>query len=789
MDFIYNPSRSYVEINEPILYELFRSTTAMFPAGKEISSGQCEAYICTSRENKKLSLYIAFWETASKAIIVYEPAVQPESTHEYRKTVDSAKQFVTNLGFELSQVNIDYSTAMRQVIFQTIKVLKPPPKNSKPHARTGQKAVAKPEENPESAHEVTISPSTLGLDEDMASAAPSPPQRLSQEATCHDTPSADTGELTEKLAEQVSLLDSMRRDLSEAREEIASLTRQHEAVLKAGEDEKGSLEGELASLKEQHASLKAAHEEELAAQHRLRAVETDEQQSIISALQRELEEEKIYRLRSEQSNGEKIDLGGMLAEKETRLSTVTHQLEKMRGEMDALKEQFTGELYQLQEQLEEKENTLGAMTHDMEKMRAEADSVREKLEHDLEKLRGEASEKEADLISTTQQLGQMRETLKSSKKEHTATLRSRDDEREAMRTEIATFTTRVVELETALSKEREEAMRLCLELEEKAEAERELRQEMKNEVARITKDKDDIERITTAALTENREERQRLISELESLRGENASLRGELEAEILSARAKADEMQDESSRLKREILVREEMSARELAGLRAELRRLIEERAAVNQECVMIEAFTVESSDTYPAYDSFKSPAIKECRAGKDHEDPRMQTIIDDNEISDIFVGFMPETDATTPEIDMNDSEGPLTKFNPNNSLKGIPCASTESIVALYESANKIQTVPDGFKIQKSGSYICAINHNGASEIYLAWQMLESNQVLVYTPSHQPRDDKAFRRVLNDALFYFESVGFMMSPVDLSVPQTRARALKQIPVIRKWAGH
>jgi len=66
--------------------------------------------------------------------------------------------------------------------------------------------------------------------------------------------------------------------------------------------------------------------------------------------------------------------------------------------------------------------------------------------------------------------------------------------------------------------------------------------------------------------------------------------------------------------------------------------------------------------------------------------------------------------------------------------------------------------------------------------------MLESNQALIYTPHQQPRDEEGFQKVLQDALFYFESVGFMMAPVDLSAPQSRTSALTRSPFLNQAVG-
>src|SRR5512138_3696461 len=101
MKFKKDGSQKNVAITESELHELFRSTKPAIPADKNVSSGECEAYLCSSKESGKLKVYVAFWEISSKTSRVYVPEQQPLGTTDYQKCIDNALEFVKELGFTM----------------------------------------------------------------------------------------------------------------------------------------------------------------------------------------------------------------------------------------------------------------------------------------------------------------------------------------------------------------------------------------------------------------------------------------------------------------------------------------------------------------------------------------------------------------------------------------------------------------------------------------------------------------------------------------------------------------
>ncbi|MBT0665339.1 hypothetical protein KI809_13615 [Geobacter pelophilus] len=576
MEFIFEPSLNFLAVKEPSLYELFQSSKPAVPADAQIAESAVEAYICSEKENSSLKVYLAFWEISRKTTRIYTPKAQPCGNNEYQDCLDAARKYLTDLGFAMEQVNLNYSTAMRQVIWGAIKIFKAP--KSYAHAEAKKKG----HESPPPARQV-IQPEPIVV----------PP--VVQPAVA--------GSETDQAVKQLSAELQDVRSLLSARE------------------------------------LEAA----IAAEQLIQANNT-----LIAA--------------------------------ELRYSDQIQDLEKERdtlsGELDALKKQMP---------------ELDARLVD-----AQAKNDETKLEFE-----------------------------------------------------------RLLAIEKGL----------------KADAE--------NELQLLSQEKDQIERVATAALNSARGERKELLEKVDSLELENRRLKKELETQLAELHMSEEKAKAEVLTLKKELVLRKRVHVRELAGLRGELRKLIEEQAALETGCQMIEAFAAaneapvftEASTTIAVEPPVIDDLMPEPFAGEEKDDQGKPPVLE---------SLASDPTEPSPFQVPEDTGHAVTEFMLDSQLTIVPCAAPEDLVALYESSNKVQTALDGFKTQKSGGYICAVNRNGNPEIFLLWEMLESNQAVLYTPRSQPKDEHSFQQILQDALFYFDSVGFMMSPVDLSVPVNRSNAISKI---------
>ncbi|MBI5657455.1 MAG: hypothetical protein HZC44_11850 [Geobacter sp.] len=728
MNFRPDPSLSHVAIDEPSLYEAYRSVKSGMPLDKGISPNECEAYICSSKENGKQMLYIAFWEVSKKISHVFIPGKQPCSMAEYQKCFEQAQHFVASQGFTLEQIKLDYSTAMRQVIWGTIKVFKAPKEGAKSSAAPAPHRpaleVVKPAVKPSSpsseaqtAQQVSSTPpaaASVSKVIDLPAPAKAPSGSTDTALDAATAPAAEKQEAVRDkpqlpdvqvapLQQRITILETELADsrsiVADLNERIKALQDQFDADLKARDEEKSLLQSELQLSTERIDSISRQHEEKL----------------------------------SSESTG----LG-------QRIEALTDELAELRDQLAA-----------------KAAETIGA-----EKMRE-----------------------------------QVQRTLDATQEEYQLFQVSHAEEIAIMTEELTLLQEKVAELEEVASQEREVAERSSLELEQTMDAVRQMRIDAEKEREQARIDKEQVERVAAAALNSARAERKELMTMIEELEQENSRLKEEIESEITAAGIREEQALAETARLRHEMLVREEVTIREFAGMRAELRRLVEERAT-GAGCPLVETYSVpQEEEASPGEVADPSEEISYSVVQDTCESITVAPTEEDSAaifepIPEVGSELFPELgNVIFPEMgasagsEFYGSDGQsATEFRPDRSLSAVPCPAPEAIIALYESANKIQTVPDGFSIQKSGGFIYAIRRNGKAEVYLVWQMLESNQALIYTPLQQPSDEDEFQKVLQDALFYFESVGFMMAPVDLSAPKSRTSALTRSPFLNNAVG-
>ncbi|GAM09902.1 hypothetical protein OR1_02184 [Geobacter sp. OR-1] len=660
MEFRLDPAVAYLAVKEPSVHELFRSSKPVVPADRQIAEGATEAYICTEKENSCLKVYLAFWEIPRKTTRIYTPKSQPGDKREYQDCIDSALTYLTGLGYSMDQVNLNYSTAMRQVILGAIKIFKAPKANIKGGAKP------KAQESHSSARNVDI-PEPVSVEG----------AQLAATIACNPVVPPSPVEPLPAMNISTDLgLAGLRLELDNARDEANRLCSELNLQLQTHRNDKTVLEAEISVLKERLAK--------------------DNRESASEESARLLENERTINRLSEELQ----ELRSLLSARELEISVSGEQLINAANSQRAAEDRFSEKLQAMEAERE---------TH-------------------LSELR--ALEKKVSALD-------------------------------------------VLQSEACINNEK-----ATRDFERIVSVEKELREKAENELLLLRQEKDQIERVATAALNTAREERKELVGKTDLLEAENMRMQEMLVLQTSALRQTEEKAAAEMQRLKRELLVKEGVAARELAGLRGELRRLIEEQAVMASGCLMIEAPT-PGHEELSAAEQLTITDV-ECYAVIEPEEIR---VVDMDTVpgKPMDLPCLPGDSADASPFSLGTDAGDsVTEFTSNNQLATVPCLTPDDLVVLYESSNKVQSAPEGFRSQKSGGYICAIKRGGNPEIFLVWKMLESKQAVLYTPRSQPQDEVSFQRVLQDALFYFDSIGFMMAPVDLNGPVNRSNAINKI---------
>ena len=127
MAFSLDRTRSFVRIDEPNLISIHRSTSPIVPAIDCCQGHLCDAFICAVREYNLFRVYIGLYDTQLKSNLVF---VADPIGFDNKKTailLKEAESFLTNIGFSMELVNMDFSSATREVIMRDMKIMREPP--------------------------------------------------------------------------------------------------------------------------------------------------------------------------------------------------------------------------------------------------------------------------------------------------------------------------------------------------------------------------------------------------------------------------------------------------------------------------------------------------------------------------------------------------------------------------------------------------------------------------------------------------------------------------------------
>lgn len=129
--------------------------------------------------------------------------------------------------------------------------------------------------------------------------------------------------------------------------------------------------------------------------------------------------------------------------------------------------------------------------------------------------------------------------------------------------------------------------------------------------------------------------------------------------------------------------------------------------------------------------------------------------------------------------------EAPGVTFTLDRSLSSIDFDRDEDVVELYQSLNTARIALEEYHSQDCEAYVCVMKSKGASRVYVALYLSDNKSTLVFSPDRQPETPEECERLIQGAVNFAETVGFMMDLVDLGEKEGRSMALDKIPVLRR----
>jgi hypothetical protein len=703
MSFAINPSLTHIDTPESNILEIYRSKGEIQLSDTRFRGHPCEAFICVSRVEKKVTACVALLETGMNSIFVYTSDFSAEQSPDYPKVLAEAQEFTTSFGFTMEKVNLDFSPAMREVIIKGLKVMSPPKKKAKLRS---------------------LNPITH-----LEPAAPEPPAPLP--AAAYEKSSSDPTELQSLIAE-----------LSSARAVIEKITRENLAL-------KQSASREISTLK---SSLeKAAESRRICEENLSKEIETLKKAKLATDARQQ--ETMVATLKSE------LDAAALKAK----------NIEKtLSAEIAALNEKITG-----------------------------LESEKQNLEHELAAEKSSSLEKISRLTAENESINSLLSSEKLAAADKIASLafietswRESQQREEDLCRNIDTMNEQISHLEEDLEKhrlkeDREDALQLKVaSLEKQLEASKEeIRQ-----LTGITTGQTALE-VELKGLTEAKSD-----VEAEYIRMANEVMGKE--AEMLEALNAADA---EIVRLSRELELQQKVAEMETTALRNELKQMLRSGAATLnrvdpvkplETTVAVSSPLSNAQNIVPIEPESLTTAITEAVHSSDlAAEPHPDIVpLEDDTPDGPVVGDPEITRGLINEFGSfcSSSGHSATEFKIDSGISSIEYSDPAEILAILYSSNTVQAVPDSSKIQRCKGYVIATKKDGEYRAYVAWYLTESKKVVICTPEQQPADAEECTQILQDAVSYFEIVGFMMELEDLgNTIKSYSRAIKKVPALSK----
>ena len=126
MIFSIDRTRSFLKIEESNLLSLRRSIHPIAPSADYCQGHLCDAFICVVHEYNLHRVYLALHDQQLKSNLVFIADPFRPDNKKLEAFLLKAHGFLENIGFEMEEVNINFSSATREVIIKDIRVMREP---------------------------------------------------------------------------------------------------------------------------------------------------------------------------------------------------------------------------------------------------------------------------------------------------------------------------------------------------------------------------------------------------------------------------------------------------------------------------------------------------------------------------------------------------------------------------------------------------------------------------------------------------------------------------------------
>jgi hypothetical protein len=741
-------SEGFLEVESKQIKRLCRSTASVPLVDAEPEAYAVQAVLCDYLENSEQHCCVAFYSKILKRSLVF--AIKGS---EKQSSWQHGQELLSQLGFELDDVNLKLSPAMLEVVLRDVPGLLSPADARK--QRT-EKALLFTElqetyDNAPDSAQGKKAALKLNAEKRLNNRSKELRQILeglfsTEEAARaeHEEFSTQMKNLTVKLEAAEALAESERnhREMSE------SITAAAEKRIQELEEVLVDVETESSKalkLKQKNTQLRARIKE-LGGELKSAEVEIEkgrekQEQSVadakdtherISLLEKELKEAKAsveniqVQLADEQA--ERSQLGESFQEAELRIKALNSELENS-AKHATLQAEEVKSFEDVQAQLAEVQLALKdslASNRTLEEKLAAANEQIDGLEERLcaaEKTSREESRDESRLLALTEQNEQLSRDLKDLRDEYAQECSTRKHlEGEALKEGE-----RIQRLEEALAEATEKASDLSgaekvssddsrelasvrVELQEmtlRLKAEQQSREDLESEVDETHKLIDSLEKMLRE--TEGTGTEDHSAEVLSQSDGQKVQV---LEERLKAVEGLLDQELVEKKRLTRAVAVAEKKIAAQEDLL---VRGQAEQREREARESVAVE-----------------SVVQKEVKPAK----------------------LLPHDLRPAPK------KGSL--FRPDWDLEGLPCQSSKQVFKAWETVFNVQISLEGYPSQYCMAFLVVLRLKKQKKLYMLYRLKQSKHTLVCVPAKAPKDEASLKKTIKDGLSFLKKSGFEM---------------------------
>ena len=591
--FIEDASLQFVEADAQDVVAIYRSASDVNISigGKQNQS--CEAFVCVVQEGAFATAYVAFSSRKAKSFVIYTPQSPPGDKAESDNVVREAMDFVKELGFDMQDVNLNYSKALREVVLNDLRVVRSAGASKKGvHKKSGLEKGSK----------------QLDVTAKKDSGADTPDIEKAASLDSSEVKASEDGKDTGKGALQESVDSRKARPVQgmASKQEIADMRvakeKLHAEKVKTEKDaseEIAALRAEIKGITKEIDSINAAKsagttaardelERLVRARNDLTVAAADESSSLSSEIEGLKKEIKAAR---EAFSREKVSLKGEIerlssekaeSEKSAAAELAVLKLERNRlsEEKRAIREGNEGEIALLKTELETlsspeptPEELLG-LKAEVERIASEKSDAQKKQAAELSDLRMRIAslqeENKREKEDGDRELTLLRGEIKLLQGEREALSTETAKELESAKAEVEILREEVQVADhlssSELSSLRAEKERLLRDMSRMEDSSSNDIQQLRDEIARLSAEKGAAEDSLSSVLSELRRDVERLTSELDLARRE-----GEKERSVL---------EDDVRCLREELAGYSESSERQITQLSSEKERLSAQVAA-----------------------------------------------------------------------------------------------------------------------------------------------------------------------------------------------------------------